>query len=175
MTQTELEPDTDQTGTGQEPAKPIRRVYPLAQWLKVRNLYITGHGSLSELALKHGMSEATVQTKALDEKWTTKRKAWMDREQARLEPRPEPATSPEPATVETDSLQERVRIIQTRIQEGETALGQAENGKEFQSIATGLTHLYGIWALLTGHEKPGIRKTKPAKSRSGTVPVPEPE
>lgn len=180
-TETIPSPDTDQTqsapGTSTEPVltQDQPKHHPLSFWLALRQEFVTGKGSLDWLCTKHGVSMNTAKPRCTREKWVEKRTAWLIRQQAKLEPTPEPAPQQPKIDADITGLEQRISIIGLRIQEGEAALGQAENGKEFQSIATGLTHLYGIWALLTGHEKPGIRKTKPAKSRSGTVPVPEPE
>jgi len=183
--ETTQEPSVTHTRTisGQEPDRqqpetspaPTHRHHPLSVWLAIRNEFVTGKGSLDSLCSKHGISMNTAKPRSIREKWTEKREQWLARQLAKTEP--ETVTTPEQPKSDTDpgSLQARIETIQTRIQEGEAALGQAENGKEFQSIATGLKNLYEIWSLLTGHEKPGIRKSNLPKRKTLTLPTPEPE
>lgn len=172
MTETLLEPDQNLTGQGTGQTQTRHKPTPASK-LAIKTDYVHGLGNLRTLADRHNLNQTTVFGWCQDEDWVGQRQRWLESQDKKLtQPEPEPA--PQPAQV-TASLDPRARQIETLIDKAITAFELADEPREMQALAQALDRLYQTWALLTGHEKPGIRKTKPAKSRSGTVPVPEPE
>lgn len=107
------------------------------------------------------MGKRSVQAKAV-------RLANLEAELARELARPR---MPETVTI-TEPLNGRVKRVGFQIERINRLIERTNNGKELAALVQALDRLYGIWCLLTGFERPGIRK--PRKTR--TVPVqPEPE
>jgi hypothetical protein len=65
-------------------------------WLRCKTDYITGKGSLREVAARHGVAKSSVEKKALNEKWTRLRDEFEAAQLAKLIPPPPPTLPPVP-------------------------------------------------------------------------------
>src|SRR5579872_76696 len=92
------------------------------------------------------------------------KRSWAARKSAKqtpAEPEPEPAhEAPAPSR---NPLQSRIRKVEELIKQTEGDIENAPDCKALQQAATALEKLWNVWALLTGHEKPGIRRAAKTK------------
>ena len=71
-------------------------------WLRCKTDYLTGKGSLREVATRHGVAKSSVEKKARNEEWTRLRREFEAAQLAKLLP-PAPPTLP-PAPVASDGV-----------------------------------------------------------------------
>lgn len=150
--------------------------YPLALKLAFKRDFIHGKGTAEALAHKHRVSYHTARQWVADGKWTKTRALWLKKQEMMDETAvavPAPET---PEQVAKQTLSDRVKIIESRIREGEESLANAADAKEFQALCIGLEKLYSIWSLLTGHERPGVRRPQRSKrSMPSMQGLPQPD
>ena len=87
-------------------------------WLRCKTDYITGKGSLREVAARHSVAQSSVEKKALNEEWTRLRREFEAVQLAKLIPTAPPTLPPVPVApdgVVSDSwLAQRVEIYYQR-------------------------------------------------------------
>lgn len=146
--------------TTQETPEIVRGHWPLETRLLLRKEYITGKGSLPALCEKHRIPLNTAEEWQGDGEWTKHRTSWRKAHEARLT-RQEITGEALPETTEQreiKGLDERVNEVEKMIDEATQAFSTAVDAREMQAVAMTLDRLYTTWSLLTGHERPGIRK-----------------
>lgn len=65
-------------------------------------------------------------------------------------------------------LHARVADVEAEIIRTHRAFNHADSPKDRRELATSLDKLYQTWSLLTGHERPGIRKAKARREQSSS-------
>jgi hypothetical protein len=84
-----------------------------------------------------------------------------DKLAAARNPQPIP---PNPQDQAAKRLESRVQEVDGQIDSVTRKLSKATEPRDMQALAMALDRLYGIWSLLTGHPRPGVRKDKPKRS-----------
>ena len=69
---------------------------PRETWLRCKTDYITGRGSLREVAARHGVGKGSVEKRARSEEWTRLRRDFESAQLAKLIPLPPPTLPPVP-------------------------------------------------------------------------------
>lgn len=103
---------------------------------------------------------------------------------------PKPAFNGEKRTEVVLDLVARAKVVEKLIKQTElalqsyltqphphpkdTTLDLGPDGKTLQSLSQTIKNLYEVWSLLTGHEKPGIRKSKSVRGNLTLYTVPTP-
>jgi hypothetical protein len=95
--------------------------------------------------------------------WEVRRQAAKEREAVAVEPLPEPPKPENP-------LETRAREIEMMIDQTMKAYVEADLPRDKQALAMSLDRLFGTWALLTGHERPGVRRSAKPRATPGAIP-----
>ena len=87
-------------------------------------------------------------------------KSWEARRSAQASSVATPAQS-EPASDKQLEQKDNARaiVIDALIGQTITKFSKTRDPREMQALAMALDRLYGTWALLTGHERPGVRRS----------------
>lgn len=106
--------------------------------------------------------------------WELRRKRQKEREAENNGKAVEAVAQPEPSQTAIGS---RVRTMERLIGQTVAAFKIAEEPRDMQALAMALDRLYGTWSLLTGHERPGVRRpqkaTKSPMDYSHGLPTPD--
>lgn len=137
---------------------PPPKYYPLATKLKCRNDFISGKGKLPELASKYGINLMTMQSWSCADKWTRRRKQYMQRAAARFEAQGETPNDDAPLPANPNDTNGRIREVEGQIQQIATAMREAKSGRELRDLAMAQKLVLDSWSLLTGHPRPGTRR-----------------
>jgi hypothetical protein len=154
-------------------------------WLRCKTDYITGKGSLRDVAARHGVAKGSVEKKALKEGWTELRSEFEAAQLAKLIP-PPPPTLPE-APVALDGavsdkwLQSRMGIYYRRnaeLLDNARTLLAAKLAEEKELSTDGLAKLTSALGGIVDAENKllGLRDQRRGKSRRThySMPLPEP-
>lgn len=99
------------------------------------------------------------------------RRAAKEKQAQIAHPIPESATQEQ--IVSTAML--RARVIDARIQQTLKAFESTNDPQDMQRLAMALDRLYNTWFNLTGHERPGVRKSvsrRQGQSIEPSAPIP---
>lgn len=166
----------DSTETEPKPFRVIRGQWPIETQLLLRKEYITGQGSLPALCEKHRIPFKTAVEWHKDGEWTKKRKQWVEQKKRNFDRQlTYPGTDSPESVSQPEQMQDitpqtpvaRAQRIDRLITKAEAALENALDAREMQAAAMALDRLYSTWSLLTGHERPGVRKAQ--RPRRGPV------
>jgi hypothetical protein len=89
---------------------------------------------------------------------------------AGLKPDPQP-DQPADLSARSGFLNTRIGQIETKIDQTLAAYEKAKEPRDLQSLALALDKLWRTWALLTGHETPGIRRSKTRRDSAPPLAV----
>lgn len=140
----------------------------------VREAYIQGKGSLRVLAERFGISFSTVKDWHFEEGWTELRNKYDANSLAKLAKSIEPAATvviaeTPPVTTQAGKL----AVVEKQLENVDKLLTECEDAKELNSLTQAKERLLNAWALLTGFERPGVRKAKRTRQTIADIqPIP---
>lgn len=148
--------------------------YPLATWLALRKDYIQGKGTLEPLCQKHGVVYDTAKTKSAEEDWTGQRRTWLERATKALVP-PQEKELVTPPTQPQSASDTKLGQVERQLGKIDLLIEDSDDPKELNSLVQAKERLLNAWSLLTGFERPGIRRRSSKRSSYQSAQPIEPD
>lgn len=145
------------------PATPRTR-HPLALRLQCRNEWVTGQGTLAEVAKRHNVPPQTLVAWYRRENWTDARARWLERQLSDNETPAKPhayAAKPEYSDDATHARQ--IQRLEAQLESLDNVLDNAKTADDWHKLSTARQRLFEQWRILSGIPLPGSRK--PSKER----------
>src|SRR5277367_3325029 len=155
--------------TVQQIANPQKRnYYPLALKLKVRNEFVTGKGSLPQIAARHGINVYCLESWCCADKWTKRRRCFLERLIAKSDQTGELSLSNSTFNFNGTDLASQITKIETHIANIDKAIDEAvSNPRELRDLMFARKLAADQWANYTGFPKPGTRRQTRKGSQAG--------
>jgi transposase-like protein len=140
-----------------EPKKPRTR-HTLALRLECRKEWVEGHGTLAEIARKHGIPEATVKAWYKRDGWRAARKRWYAGQLSDNEAPAKPQSYAINPKITTNAHAEMLQRLAMQLNALDNFIDNAKSADELRKYSAARKSLFEQWRILAGIPMPGSRR-----------------
>jgi hypothetical protein len=148
---------------------PHRVRHTLALRLLCRKEWVEGHGTLAQIAKRHGVPEQTLIAWYRRDNWTASRNRWLAKQ---LNDNEAPPSPPSYAPNPENTTNAHAEILALKIAAIDNRIDNANSPLELQRLCAARRNLFDQWCVLAGIPKPGSRR--PGKEHSQPMTKVEP-
>jgi transposase-like protein len=145
-----------------------RTRHTLALRLQCRKEWMEGHGTLVQVARKHGVPNSTVIAWYRRDGWTAARKRWYEKQLSDNEAPAKPQSCAQNPKITTNTHGEKLQRLELQLSALDNFLDNAKSPDEWQKLSAARQRLFDQWRILSGIPLPGSRQ--PAKERPQPLP-----